>query len=184
MSTGYVIYQLWGGDDEPDASPASVVWQQEEAEDLVRRLNSIDPCEDGRWEWREVWVQPEPERACGYLTASDRDNLLLARAHEALGSERPIGVFFSFPLDREDALLVASELLGLGWMYAGVDEHAADDGLGHAAAHGRRLALTSEAIADLRRDMERLAERHGGRFDGGDVSGGLGLRAQVGELAD
>ena len=147
----------------------------------MRRLNAD---ETGRWRWREVWVHPEPERASGYLTALDRDNLLLARAHEALGSERPIAVFFSFPFDREGALAVASELLGVGFTYAGVDEEAGDDGRCHAAAHGRRMLVTSESVATLRRDMERLAARHAGEYDGWDVSGGLGLRAELGELAD
>jgi hypothetical protein len=179
LSTGYVIYRLPLG--ECEAAPTSVVWEQEEADELVRRLNA---GEAGRWTWREVWVHPEPERSDGYLTALDRDNLLLARAHEALGSERPVGVFFSFPFDREGALAVVSKLLGLGWTYAGVDEEVGDDGRWHAAAHGLRMRLTRESVARLRRDMERLAARHAGEYDGWDVSGGLGLRAELGELAD
>lgn len=178
MSTGYLIYCG------PDELAASVVWEQEEADELVRRLNALALDETACWAWREIWVEPEPVRKGGYLTASDRENLLLARAHEALGTVRPIGVSFSFPFDREGAFALAAELLRCGWTYAGVDEQLAEDDLWHACGHGRRMAVTRESIAELRRDMEELAARHGGRYDGWNVSGGLGLRSELGQLAD
>jgi hypothetical protein len=110
------------------------------------------------------------------LTPEDREKLEQARTLGALDTERPLAVLFSFPFDREGALSAMHELEQMGWPDPGLDEELDGDDLWHVWGHGRRMPLTVETVERLRAEMENLAERLGGTFDGWDVSGGHGLR--------
>jgi hypothetical protein len=186
VSTAYAIFRV---DRTPDGDPlvriVHVFWDEEQAVEMVRRLNGTSTSGSGdySYSWSPVWVaRPDADRRV-HLTPKDREYLLLARAHEALGTERPLAVFFSFIFNKSGAQAACEELGSLGWPDVGYDEELEGDECWHVYAHRRRLILSAEAILLLRTEMEDLAERHGGRFDHWDVSGGSGLRwAKPGEL--
>jgi hypothetical protein len=141
---------------------------------MVNRLNAL-ASGPGPYSWQAAWVaRPDPDAGAS-LTPRDREQLELARTHRALDTERPVTVFFSFTFNRTGALAACEELRGLGWPEADADEEATDDECWHVYGLGRRLVLSEVSITRLRTEMEDLAERHGGTFDGWDVTG-VGLR--------
>jgi Regulator of ribonuclease activity B len=186
MSTGYAIFRRErssGADDAPDITVVQVLWHEEQAADMVSRLNALGSGPPTYF-WQETWIAHRPEtEAGGRLTPTDRESLELARSHGAIDTERPLAAFFSLIFDLPGALAACDELTGSGFPDVGAVEEATDDECWHVYAHGRRLTLDEESIVELRAEMEDLAERHGGTFDRWDVSGGPGLRwAKPGEL--
>jgi hypothetical protein len=150
---------------------------------MVERLNALATSGREPFFWQPVWVARADQETRVVLTPEDRDHLELARGHGALGTERPVGVFFSFFFNLAGARAASDELRSLGWPDVGIAEELSGDECWHVYGHGRRLVLDGESIVRLRADMEDVAERLGGRFDGWDVSGGRGLRwAEPGEL--
>jgi hypothetical protein len=182
VSAAYVVFLVT-----PNATDGvhfgQIVWDQQRAEELVRGLNALGPKETRRYAWREIWVEDKPEGSSPPLTASDREKLLMARAHDAIGTERPISVGFTFLFNRLGARATADELRRLGWPKADIDEELTGDDLWHAYAAHRRMVIDAETISQLRAEMEALAHRYGGSYDGWDVTGGFGLRSEIGKLA-
>jgi hypothetical protein len=184
VSTGYLILGR-----NPDSSDgvrlAHVVWSEEEAVEMVERLNALgSDSSQFYYFWQTTWVArraPEQELS---LTPDDRESLALAEGHGAINTERPVAVFFSFTFNPQGALAATKELQSLGWPDVGTDEESQGDGCWFVYAHHRRLVLTEESIRRLRAEMEELAERHGGKFDRWDISGSTGIRnVKPGELA-
>ena len=139
---------------------------------MVTRLNALASDGDGGYAWREVWVSRRDPDAAPVLTATDRKLLEYAWMHGVLDTERPIAVFFSFFFNLPGALAVCEELRTLGWPKASVDEEVDGDDLWHVyTPGGRRYLVSDAAITRLRIEMEEVAERHQGRFDGWDVKG-------------
>lgn len=161
-----------------------VVWREEQAVEMVNRLNATSSEARGDWAWREAWVfRRDPDTAL-VLTAKDRKLLEFAWMHGALDTDRPISVFFTFAFNLPGALAACDELRTLGWPRASVDEEVTGDDLWHVYTSGRRDLVSEAAITRLRLEMEDLAERHGGIFDGWDVTGrGLGW-AEPGQLPE
>jgi hypothetical protein len=184
VGTGYAILSRdhVAGED-PTVKVVHVVWREEQAVDMVTRLNALATTGPGGYWWQAVWVARPDAGAPVSLTPADRDKLEFARLHGVLNTDRPIGVFFSFIFNLPGALAACDELRALGWPDVGTDEELEGDECWHAYAHKRRLVLSEESIAHLRAEMEDVAERHRGTFDGWDVSGGAGLaRAKPGEI--
>jgi hypothetical protein len=177
VSTAYAIYLLERGPDGgPSARQFHVVWREEEAIEMVERLNALATNGPGGYSWSPVWIARRDSETPVTLTPKDREYLDLARSHGALDTERPFAVFFSFIFNRSGAHAACEELRSLGWPEVGYDEELTGDECWHAYAHRRRLILSAESILRLRAQMEDLAERHGGTFDGWDLSSGPGLR--------
>ena len=125
------------------------------------------------------------ERQPGRLTAQDRDLLQLAVLHGVKDTERPMAVFLSFILNRPGARAAVAELRTLGWPSAGMTEEWTGSEFWHVYAHERRGLLSEAGIADLRCEMEGVAKRHGGAFEGWEVGGGGDLRyARPGEISE
>lgn len=185
MSTGYAILRRergTGEDDVPNVTVVRVMWHEEQAVEVVNRLNALGTG-PALYSWQETWITRTGIEAGGRLTPTDREFLELARSHGAIDTERPTAAFFSFIFNLPGARAACDELTGLGFPDVDADEELTGDECWHVYAHGRRLILTEGSIAELRAEMEDLAERHGGTFDGWDVSGGSGLRwAKPGEL--
>jgi hypothetical protein len=187
MSTGYAIVQLSRDrDGEWQSKVVEVVWREDEAVEKVERLNATGTTETARdltrYVWQTTWVARRPSSAAAVLTPDDREKLELARKLGALNTERPLSVFFSFIFNLPGALAACEELRTLGWPDPDCDEEVTDDDLWHVFA-GRRLVINEESISSLRVEMEQLAERHGGTYDGWDVTGSRSLRhASPGEL--
>ncbi len=184
MSTGYAVFRI-----DPDAIGhprvriTQIFWRHQQAVELVERLNALAMDSPGSYSWLTVWVAPRSADAQVTLTPKDHEYLERARILGALDTDRPLGVFFSFPFNVDGARKTCEELRSLGWPDAGYDEELTGDECWHVYAHQRRLALNAESILRLRTEMEALAERYGGTFDGWDVSGGRGLRwAEAGDL--
>jgi hypothetical protein len=101
---------------------------------------------------------------------NDEDGLAeLERAGLPIGEHRWLTHFFSFPLNRDGAMAAWAELERCGWPEVVIDEEVEGDDYWHIAAFGR-LAVTAESIAATRRDLKQLAERHGGVYDGWDLT--------------
>ncbi|HEX5448722.1 MAG TPA: ribonuclease E inhibitor RraB [Gaiellaceae bacterium] len=181
MPVGYAVYRIDEVYDERRLMGVRVVWDEKRAEELVQGLNATSKSRPGPYAWREVWVDPNPPEG-PYLSSDDRNKLLLARAHDVLDTERPVSVFFSFIFAGEAASEAAQELRVLGWPDAGRDEELEGDECWHVYGLDRRLVINSETIAKLRADMESLANRLGGEYDGWDLTGGHGLRSELGKL--
>jgi hypothetical protein len=98
------------------------------------------------------------------VTPEDRELLSLAVRHGVENTERPLAVFFSFIFNRAGARGAIEELRALGWPRPGMDEELTGDDFWHVYAHGRRGILSEAGIADLRREMEGVAERHRGHL--------------------
>jgi Regulator of ribonuclease activity B len=78
-----------------------------------------------------------------------------------------------------------AELRTLGWPSAGMTEEWPGCAFWRVYAHERRGLLSEAGIADLRREMEALAKRYGGAFDGWEVGSGGDLRyARPGEVSE
>ena len=66
-----------------------------------------------------------------------------------------------------------------------MDEELEGDDFRHVYAHRRRGFLSEAGIAELRHEMEGVAERHGGPFDGWEVGrGGELRRGKPGEISE
>jgi hypothetical protein len=177
VSTGYVIFRMdraTNGD--PKMMVAHVVWRAEQAADMVNRLNALATDGAGRYSWEEVWVDRPDAEAGVSLTPDDHEKLGFAQKHGALDTERPVSVFFSFTFNLPGARKASDELDTFGWPDVSFDEESTGDECWHVWGLGRRLILNEVSITRLRTEMESLAERHGGTFDGWDVTGGPGLR--------
>jgi hypothetical protein len=88
----------------------------------------------------------------------------------------------SFNFNFDGMLAASRELRERGWIDVVSDEEITGDDLWHMAASGRRV-FADESIAALRAEMEDLAGRHGGVYDGWDLAASRGLRfAKPGEL--
>ena len=186
MATAYCVYRVEHRDDGmTELSHVRIFWAQAEAVDYVSRLNSLNAKHGGSHSWTEAWVdRREPELSPGSLTPKDLELLEVARVHGALGTERPLTVWFSFIMNRAGGVAAYDELVIREWPKVDLDEEVEGDNCWHVSAHRRRIVLSDESIAGLRGEMEDLAERHGGTFDGWDVTG-LGLRhAKPGKLPE
>ncbi len=183
VSTAYAIFLV---DRTPDGDPKVTVWEvfwlEEQAVEMVERLNAQATNGLGGYSWSPVWVARRDTGTSVSLTPYDREHLELARTHQALNTERPMAVSFSFLFNRAGARAACAELGSLGWPDVGNVEEMKGDDFWHVYARGRRLLLSAESIIRLRTEMEDLAERHGGTFDRWNVSGARGLRSQPGEL--
>jgi hypothetical protein len=177
MSTGYVVFERCRSP-ETKQRIIRVFWREADAVELVVRLNALtkDPALSDFYAWQPVWIERREAREPTALTPHDREFLELAGQHGALGTERPIAVFFTFLFNLPGALATCEELRALGWPEVGADEELTGDECWHVYAHQRRLEVNAESILQLRAAMEALAERFGGTFDRWDVSGGGGLR--------
>ena len=119
------------------------------------------------------------------LTPDDDELLSLAALHGVKDTERPLAVFLSFILNRAGAVSAVEELRALGWPGPGMDEELTGDDCWHVYAHGRRGYVSEAGIMELRREMEGVAERHGGTFDGWEVGRGSELRhGTPGEISE
>jgi len=119
------------------------------------------------------------------LTPEDRELLRLASLHGVRDTERPLAVFFSFIFNHAGAIAAVEELRVLGWPSPGMDEELTGDDFWHVYAHGRRGFLSEAGIAELRREMEGVAVRHSGMFDGWEVGRGGELgHGKPGEISD
>jgi hypothetical protein len=143
----------------------------------VSRLNALAKSGRGSYFWQPAWVARRDPEAGVSLTADDRTKLELARVQGALDTERPVSVFFSFIFNLTGTRSACDELEALGWRGVGADEEFTGDECWHVSGVGRRLVLNDESIIRLRAEMEELAERHGGTFDGWDVTASGGLRS-------
>jgi hypothetical protein len=169
---------------DPTIRLVHVVWREEQAAEMVTRLNALTSDGDGGYAWREAWVSRRDPDALPVITAKDRKLLEFAWMHGALDTERPISVFFSFFFNLPGALAACEELRTLGWPEASADEEVTGDDLWHVYTSGRRQRVSDAAITRLRVEMEDLAERHQGTFDGWNVTGrGLGW-AEPGQLPE
>jgi hypothetical protein len=179
VGTAYAIFNR--DDQARDGSGVrqiEVVWSEAEAVERVARLNALGSEQRGPYYWQPAWVaRREPEQEPS-LTSTDRELLELARRQGVYGSELPIGVFCSFIFRRAGARAAVADLLLLGWTEPDCDEELDGDDCWHVWAHDRTLVLNEDTIVQLRTQMEDLAERHGGTFDGWDVSG-QGLRSST-----
>ena len=149
---------------------------------VERLINAQAPIGLGGYFWSPVWVARRDTGTSVSLTPYDREQLELARTHQALNTERPMAVSFSFLFNRAGARAACAELGSLGWPDVGnVEEMKGDDclaclrtwteapperGIAHPTAYrdGRPRRAT-------RRDVDRW-----------NVSAARGLRAQPGEL--
>lgn len=185
VATAYCVFlNDTTSDGDPTIRLVHVVWREEQAAEMVNRLNATSS--DGRagYAWREAWVARRDPDEAPVLTAKDRKLLEFAWMHGALDTERPISVFFTFVFNLPGALAACEELRTLGWPEASVDEEATGDDLWHVYTSGRRDLVSEAAIRRLRVEMEDLAERHQGKFDGWNVTGrGLGW-AEPGQLPE
>jgi Regulator of ribonuclease activity B len=184
MSTAYaIIRQEHAANTDPKVRVVQIVWSEDEATDMVDRLNALSTRGPGGYSWQPTWVaRPDREAGVVGLVSDDREKLKLAETHDALDTERPLAVFFSFIFNLTGARAACEELQTLGWPDVGIDEELDGDECWHLYAHQRRLFLNEESIIQLRAEMEDLAERHGGTFDGWDVSGGSLRWAKPGQL--
>jgi hypothetical protein len=130
-----------------------------------------------------VWVPSHDGEV--RVTPEDRELLSLAAAHGVRDTERPLAVFFSFILNRAGAIAAVDELRALGWPEPGLVEELTGDDCWHVYAHGRRGHLSEAGISELRREMEAVAGRHGGTFDGWEVGRGSELKhGKPGEISE
>jgi hypothetical protein len=185
MPVGYAIVSinLSGADEGPEVRVWQVVWDAAEAAEIVQRLNALGPEDFHGYSWQKVWVPAHDGQV--RLTPEDRELLDLAVLHGVKDTERPLAVFFSFTFNRSGAEAAVEELLTRGWPSAGMDEEADGDECWFVYAHERRGALSEAGIAELRHEMEGVAERHAGTFDGWEVGGGTTLRrAKPGEIPE
>jgi hypothetical protein len=184
MSTRYVVFRIdRGPEGEPKVRIRHVYWLEQEAVEMVERLNETSSSGDGGYHWSPVSVARRRDEMDVTLTPKDRKYLELAGMHGVLDTERPVAVFFSFIFNAPGARAACEELRSLGWPDVGYDEERTGDECWHVYAHRRRLVLNAPSILRLRAEMEDLAERHGGTFDQWDISGGQGLGwAEPGEL--
>jgi hypothetical protein len=184
VPVGFAILSSHAG---PDAASEvrlwRVVWDAAEAAEIVQRLNARGGDGVRRYSWQEIWV---PAHDGGVrLTPEDRELLSLAALHGVKDTERPLAVFFSFIFNRTAAKAAVEELRALGWPEPDMDEELTDDDFWHVYAHGRRGLLSEAGITELRREMEGVAERHGGTFDSWEVGrGGELRRGKPGEISE
>lgn len=186
MSTAYAIVRTSvRRNAPPKVEILSVVWREADAVEHVRRLNVLGANSPTTHTWQATWVARAPDEGAGKVLApDDREKLELARMHDLIDTERSVSVFFSFLFNRGGALAAREELRALGWPDAGIHEERTGDDCWHASSgSGRRIVLNDDAIAALRLEMEGIADRHGGVFDGWDISRAGGLRLlKPGEL--
>ncbi|MDH5199096.1 MAG: ribonuclease E inhibitor RraB [Gemmatimonadota bacterium] len=177
MSTGYAIVRSgpWG-------KVVEVVWSAEEAARKVERLNWTAPDRPPSYSWEPVWVG-RPPAVMPALTPKDQELLGYAEQLGLIDTEVEIRVAFSFTFNLAGARAACEELRALGWPDPGMDEELTGDDCWHAYAHHLPLVLSGESIAALRRQMEDIAERHGGSFSEWDLSRGRGLRERVSRKA-
>ena len=186
VATAYCVVS---NDTTPDGDPTlrlvHVVWREEQAAEMVTRLNALASDGDGGYAWREVWVSRRDPDAEPVLTAKDRKLLEYAWMHGVLDTERPISVFFSFLFNLPGRVGGVRRTPNARLAQASVDEEVGGDDLWHVyTPGGRRYLVSDAAITRLRIEMEEVAERHQGRFDGWDVKGpGLGW-AEPGQLPE
>jgi hypothetical protein len=170
-------------DAEPDVRLRRVVWDAAEAAEITQRLNARGPEDSQPYAWQPIWVPPHDGEV--RLTPEDRELLDLASLHGVKDTERPLAVFFSFIFNRTGARSAVEELRVLGWPDPGMDEELDGDDCWHVYAHRRRGFISETGIAELRREMEQVAERNGGTFDGWEVGGGSELRhGKPGEISE
>jgi regulator of ribonuclease activity B len=86
-----------------------------------------------------------------------------------LGEFRWVTHFFSFPLNREGAMAAYNELTEGGWPEVVTDEELEGDNYWHIAAF-QRQRISADSIAATRKELEELAARHGGGYDGWDLT--------------
>jgi hypothetical protein len=177
MPVGYAIVYVnsLGSHDEPQVRVGRVVWDAAEAAEVVQRLNATGRDDLHRYSWQTVWVPSHDGQV--RLTPEDRELLDFATLHGVKDTERPLAVFFSFIFNRTGAEAAIEELRTRGWPNPRLDEEVNGDDCWHVYAHhGRRVLLSEAGIAELRQEMEGLADRHGGTFDHWEVGGGGALR--------
>jgi Regulator of ribonuclease activity B len=104
------------------------------------------------------------------LMAKDEDERRVEEIHsEGLlpGEERWVTHMFSFPLNRGGAMAAYRELGE--YPFSVIDEELTGDEYWHIATF-RRQAITIETVAHARDEMEAIAERFGGEYDGWDLT--------------
>jgi hypothetical protein len=141
---------------------------------MVQRLNATGSGDFHGYSWQKVWVPAHDGQV--RLTTEDQELLDFAVLHGVKDTERPLAVFFSFIFNRAGAEAAIEDLQTRGWPDPGMDEEAEGDDCWHVYAHNRRGLLSEAGIAELRDEMEGVAERHGGTFDHWEVGGGNALR--------
>lgn len=102
----------------------------------------------------------------------DRDSAWLddlVREGVVLGESRLVTQFFSFPLERDGAHGAHLELQVRGWSEVVIDEEVTGDDYWHIAAF-RLQTITAGAVSQMRDEMEDLARRYQGVYDGWDVT--------------
>lgn len=184
MATAYAILYRGAGTRAGQTVVRQIVWHEDEAIAVTSRLNALGTAKTPEpYSWQPVWIARRDPRADVSLTPEDRDYLDLAQKLGVLDTERPIGVFFSFVFNLPGAREARADLELRGWSDTGIVEERDDGECWHLYGHDRRLILNAKTITQLRAEMEDLAERCAGTFDGWDVSGGKGLHwAKPGEL--
>ena len=184
MPVGFAILSVRPrAEADPAVRVQRVVWDAAEAAELVQRLNALASDGSRPYSLHEVWVPAHDGEV--RLTTDDRELLELAALHGVKDSERPLAVFFSFLFNRAGARAAVEELRARGWPEAGMDEELTDDDCWHVYAHFRRGLLSEAGILVLRREMETIANRHGGTFDAWEVGRGSELRhGAPGEISE
>jgi hypothetical protein len=93
----------------------------------------------------------------------------LEREGLPLGEFRWVTHFFSFPLNREGAMAAYRELTDAGWPEVIPDETREGSNYWHIAAF-RRQRISADSIGATRQELEEVAARHGGEYDGWDLT--------------
>jgi hypothetical protein len=103
------------------------------------------------------------------LAADDRARLRSAAAELPLTELRCVSHSFSFLFNAEGARAVGAELKRLGFARVWVGEEITGDDYWHVTAW-RRQSLTQRVVANSRRQMETLAVRNKGTYDGWEIA--------------
>src|SRR5947209_1213327 len=99
------------------------------------------------------------------LTTEDRGRLRGEAAELPLVEPRWISHAFSFPFNAGGARAMGAELERRGFARVWVGEELSGDDYWHVCGW-RRPSLTHRTVANTRHQMEQLAARHHGTYDG------------------
>ena len=102
------------------------------------------------------------------LSPEDRAKVRGAAEELPLTEERVVSHGFSFPFNRDGARYVGDELRRHRFLKVWVGEETSGDEYWHVWGL-RRQCLTPRVVVNTRRQMEALARRAGGTYDGWSI---------------